>query len=121
MKTLSQFTAHLEKNKEYYQQQAQQLAQDNRPDESIMAKIRGNMFDIIMQIKDAAEKLHPESPISFISEFIDKITARWEASIAASEAHNDHSKAAIERIKLNTMAEIKELLPSIEEDTNVGH
>ena len=114
MTELSQFIQYLGKEKEAHLSEANRLAKDNMQDEATMARIRANMFEIMTQISRAAEKhTTPQSTFHFIKERIAQIPTEWKKSLAAAEQHGDHTKVAIEHIKLNTMAEIERELNNI--------
>lgn len=113
MNEITQFIQCLEADKESSLLQAEILTKTDRKDEADMAKICANIFDIMIAAAHAAEKQLPQSAISFIEEKMETIPKAWQESMSAAEKHNDHQKAAIERIKLQTIAEINEKFTDI--------
>lgn len=105
---VSLFIRYLEREKEACLLKADTLERDGRQDESTMAKIRANIFDMMAAVSQAAKIRVPQEPASFIQEKIESIPRAWKESLSAAEAHGDYTKVAIERVKLTAMAEISE-------------
>lgn len=84
------------------------LRSDNRADEAVFEKIRGNVFDIFRSVLTAAEK--QSEPESFFRERLEQIPAQWEHALTLAKEHGDDEKAHIESIKLSAVREIRAFL-----------
>lgn len=82
------------------------LTADNRQDEAVFEKIRGNVFEIFTAVLNAARK-QPE-PMAFFRRQLTAIPANWEAALEKAAAHDDEAKAHTERIKLDAVRAIRE-------------
>lgn len=118
----------LEKVNRYFERQIQQCNQriqslqaDERRDEANLEKVRANVYDIFCTILSVAVKTCKEDPAAVRQFFLKKteqIPANWEASYDQAEKHGDTVKMEIERIKLDTVAEIRQVFGQIwEEET----
>lgn len=103
---ITKFTEYLESEREACLSEADELAEDDRHDEAVMAKIRANIFGIFAIVSQTAGKQIAESREAFIRRQIETIPEAWEKSLSAAESCGDDGKAMIERIKLDAMAEI---------------
>jgi len=95
------FINYLQREKMQSLGQAQTLANDNRQDEAIMAKIRANVFGIF---ETTAKGGHN------VQKLLEVIPKPWEESLEQAKATNDHIKITQEQIKLQAIAEIKAFL-----------
>ena len=115
-----------EKVNRYFEQQIQQCDQriqalqaDDRRDEANLEKVRANVYDIFRTILSVAVKTCKEDPAAvkqFFLKKIQQIPANWETSHAQAEKHGDTVKMEIERIKLDTVGEIRQVFGQIWEE-----
>lgn len=103
MESLQKF---LNEQAEACKARAAALTADNRQDEAVFEKIRGNVFEIFTAVLKAARK-QPE-PMAFIRRQLTAIPANWAAALEKAETHGDESKAHTERIKLDAVRAIRE-------------
>ena len=99
---------------------AQQLAADDRADEAVFEKIRMNVYDIFSTIFSVAIKnagQEDEQTVQFFLTRLQQIPGSWQTALALAEAHCETEKAHIERIKLETVAEIRKEFTQIWEGT----
>ncbi|MBQ8355155.1 MAG: hypothetical protein IJY40_05990 [Oscillospiraceae bacterium] len=82
------------------------LTADNRQDEAVFEKIRGNVFEIFTAVLNAARK--QSDPVDFFRRQLTAIPANWEAALEKAAAHGDEAKAHTERIKLDAVRAIRE-------------
>ena len=85
---------------------ADALTADNRQDEAVFEKIRGNVFEIFTAVLNAARK--QSDPADFFRRQLTAIPANWEAALEKAEAYGDEAKAHTERIKLDAVRAIRE-------------
>ena len=93
------------------EQRAQELKADDRGDEAVFEKVRGNVYDVFRRVLGAALKTgkgDPEAVRRFYTDSLEKIPAGWKAAYENAVAHDDAKRAQTERIKLDAVAEIKE-------------
>lgn len=86
------------------------LAKDDRADEAVFERIRGNVYDIfksMLRVGIREAKGEEENVKSFFLEKIEEIPAPWAASRQKAEQHGDVEKAQIESVKLATVKEIR--------------
>lgn len=91
-------------------QRRDSLLEDNRKDEAIFEKIKGNVYDIFKTILSVSVKMGKNDPVKVREFFMDKaiqIPQSWETSYEMARQHEDVEKMQIERIKLDTIEEIK--------------
>lgn len=103
MESLEKF---LNKQAEACKARAAALTADNRQDEAVFEKIRGNVFEIFTAVLNAARK-QPE-PMAFFRRQLTAIPSNWEAALEKAENHGDEAKAHTERIKLDAVRVIRE-------------
>ena len=108
MDKVAQFIEYLQAEQRACLDRADELVRDNRQDESVMAKIRANVFGIFATVSQTADKQMPGSQNSLIEEQIDKIPGAWRESPVTAELYGDYSKVMIESVKLDAVKEIKE-------------
>ena len=82
------------------------LTADNRQDEAVFEKIRGNVFEIFTAVLNTARK-QPE-PMAFFRRQLTAIPSNWETALEKAEVHGDEDKAHTERIKLDAVRAIRE-------------
>ena len=96
------------------------LAADDRADEAVFAKIQMNVYDIFSTIFSVAintSGLDDQKIVQFFLTRIHQIPQSWHTTLANAEQHGETEKAHIERIKLNTVAEIQKEFAEIWEVT----
>ena len=103
MESLQKF---LNEQAEACKARAAALTADNRQDEAVFEKIRGNVFEIFTAVLNAARK--QSDPVDFFRRQLTAIPANWEAALEKAEAHGDEAKAHTERIKLDAVRAIRE-------------
>ena len=89
---------------------AQHLQNDDRADEAVFAKIRLNIYEIFNTVFSVAvTTAGPDADkiAAFFLARLRQIPQSWHAALAAAEAHGETEKVLIERIKLETAAEIQ--------------
>ena len=105
----------------YFKNLAWELDRDDRADEAVFAKVQRNVYDIFDAIFAAAVKSSGQDDRKVVQFFMAKarlIPQNWQAALAQAEQHGESEKAHIERIKLDTAAEIqKEFVRIWEEST----
>jgi len=87
------FMNYLQENKKQCLSNAALLAADGRNDDSIMEKVRANVFDIFIQTKGQTHLL-------------EHFLATWSNALTLADEHGDAASAAIEQVKLNVLSEI---------------
>ena len=110
------FETYLDEQIAACKQRSQLLTKDDRADEGDLEKIRANIYGIFKTILSAAEKIHGEDDPAkrgFFRQKAEQIPASWAASYEKAEQHGDLEKMQIERIKLDTIREIKEMYMKI--------
>lgn len=85
------------------------LRAEGRQDESVFEKIRVNVLGIFVTMLNVAEKReqNDEAAQRFFVQKLDSIPNEWQQSMKNAQAHDDEEKAHIERIKLETVAQIR--------------
>lgn len=91
--------------------EAAALAADDRKDEAIFAKIRGNVYDIFRTVFSATGNAEG------FRQKLDQIPRNWQTARQLAETHGDSARAHIEDIKLQTAAEIRRVFETIREET----
>jgi len=92
-----------------FQAQAKTLTEDNRADEAVFAKIRGNVYDIFRTVFSAglnSAGQDGEKAVQFLCAKLRQIPESWRTALKNAEAHGQVEKAHIERIKLETVETI---------------
>lgn len=89
---------------------AQTLTADDRTDEAVFAKVQMNVYDIFLTVFSVAVNSSGEDDQKLVQFFltrIQQIPQSWHTALANAEQHGETEKAYIERIKLETVSEIK--------------
>ena len=102
MESLQQF---LNEQAAACKERAAALTADDRRDEAVFEKIRGNVFEIFSAVLNTA-KNQPE-PMVFFRRQLDAIPANWEAALEKAKAHGDEAKAHTEHLKLEAVRAIR--------------
>ena len=102
------------------QQRSRQFTADNRMDEGNFEKVRANVYEIFKTILSVAERTCGKDDLATKQFFLQKaeqIPISWRASYEKAQQHGDAKKMHIERIKLDTIHEIKDMYMQIWEET----
>lgn len=94
----------------YCKRLAQELTSDDRADEAVFAKVRMNVYDIFQTVFSVAVKTSGQDDqkvIQFFSMKLQQIPRSWHTALMNAQQHGETEKAHIERIKLDTVAEIE--------------
>lgn len=97
-------------------QRGRLLAEDDRTDEANFEKIRANIYGIFKTILSVAERMWGDDERAkrdFFSQKAQQIPAGWEDSYEKAKQNGDPAKMHIERIKLDTIGEIREMCAQI--------
>lgn len=97
-------------------QRERELSADDRRDEATFEKIRANVYDIFRTILSVAVKTckgDPEAAGQFFVRKTEQIPANWAAAYEQARQHDDAVKTQIERVKLDTIEEIKQVFAQI--------
>ncbi len=100
-------------------QRIQALQADERRDEANLEKVRANVYDIFRTILSVAEKTCKDDPDGVKRFFVKKteqIPSSWAASYEQAQKHGDAVKMQIERIKLDTIEEIRQQFAQVWEE-----
>ena len=81
------------------------LTADDRRDEAVFEKIRGNVFEIFSAVLNTAQS-QPEPMVLFRRQ-LDAIPANWVAALEKAKAHGDEAKAHTELLKLEAVRAIR--------------
>lgn len=87
-----------------------ELAADNRTDEAIFERIRGNVFKIFHTVFNVAWKTSGgdyAKAHSFFSDKLDRLPQNWQTALKAAQKHGDVKRITEEQIKLNAWEEIR--------------
>jgi len=114
MTNLEKFKRYLATQQQIQQDKANELSQNHRQDEAIMAKITGNIYKILIDISGTMEKRSSNNIFANITCFMqNQLRTPWQQSLATATHHGDNVKIAHENIKLSTLAEIEKVFSSI--------
>lgn len=114
MEKQNAFTAWLEEQMAECALQKKKFEADSRSDEANFEKIRSNVYDIFRTILTVGGKTCGEDGAGgFFWNKIREIPASWETSYQAAQQHGDVKKMEIERIKLDTIRQIREKFSEI--------
>lgn len=110
------FTAYFTEQIERCNRLQEELQADDRGDEAVFQKVRGNVFGIFRTVLDVAVKNCPADPEA-VREFfllrLNQIPASWAAALTRAREHREPEKTLIEEIKLGAVAEIRGKLAAI--------
>ena len=97
----------LDERAERLRAESLRLVADDRKDEGDLAKIRANVYGICKSVYQVLDEERAWTKLGELRE-------SWETARNAARGHDDLQKAVIESIKLDTLAEITELLENRE-------
>ena len=93
-------------------QRSKLLAEDDRMDEGNFEKIRANVYEIFKTILSVAERVCENDDLAkrrFFLQKAEQIPASWMTSYEEAKQHGDARKMHVERIKLDTIQEIRDM------------
>lgn len=84
------------------------LFSDSRADEANFEKIRANVFGIFSAVLNAAVKAVGEAKAEeFFRKKLREIPSGWRSALAAARERGDNAAALVEKLKLDSVAEIE--------------
>ena len=87
---------------------AAEKAADSRGDEANFEKIRANVFGIFSAVLNAAVKAVGEAKAEeFFRKKLREIPSGWRSALAAARERGDSAAALVEKLKLDSVAEIE--------------
>lgn len=98
------------------QAQGSALLSDGRGDEANFEKVRGNIYDIFRTVLSAGVKHcqgEPEATGHFFAQRLEQIPESWASALTRAEAHGDDARSHLERVKLDTVADIRAAFAAI--------
>ncbi|MDE6280403.1 MAG: hypothetical protein K2M15_01205 [Oscillospiraceae bacterium] len=114
------FESYLDEQIVACKQRSQLLAEDDRIDEGNFEKVRANVYEIFKTILSVAERVcgkDDSAKRDFFLQKAEQIPTSWTASYEKAKQNGDVEKMHIERIKLDTIQEIKDMCAQIWEET----
>jgi len=90
---------------------AEKLAATQRMDESIVEKVRANIYGIFHTIAQM-----PDVTSEFMTKKMEQIPSAWHVSLENAVKHGDYEKETLERTKIAVMDEIKAAFDGIKGD-----
>ena len=106
------FASYLDERIAACQQRGRLLTADDRIDEGNFEKIRANVYEIFKTILSVAERVcgrDEPAKRDFFLQKAEQIPASWKVSYEKAQQNGDAEKMHIERIKLETIQEIKNM------------
>lgn len=92
-------------------ERAASLTADDRRDEAVFEKIRGNVYDIFTAVLNTAQS--QTDPMAFFRHQLNAIPANWESALEKARAHGDDAKMHTELLKLDTVRSIRNRMEGI--------
>ena len=86
-------------------EEAEKLKKDDRIDESNLAKVRANIYDVCAAVCKVHMNRPGGGPDAYRAQ-LEKFKTQWSAERERVAAHGDTEKAIIEDIKLEALADI---------------
>lgn len=109
----NQITTYFAENIAACQAAVAALNADHRADEAVFEKIRMNVYDIFRQVYQASAKVCGADEAKrreFLLRRLEDIPASWKAACDAAEQHGNTGRMHIERLKLDTVEEIRQMI-----------
>ena len=114
------FESYLDEQIASCKQHSKQLAEDDRMDEANFEKVRANIYEIFKTILSVAERVCGNDNLAkrrFFLQKAEQIPTSWLTSYEKAKKNGDVEKMHIEKIKLDTIREIKDMCEQIWEET----
>ena len=114
------FESYLDEQIASCRQHSKLLAEDDRMDEANFEKVRANIYEIFKTILSVAERVCGNDNLAkrrFFLQKAEQIPASWLTSYEKAKQNGDVEKMHIEKIKLDTIREIKDMCEQIWEET----
>lgn len=108
---MNTFLTYLEEQISLCKEKEEKLKKEQRTDESIFEKIRGNVFDIFKTIFTVAMKKESDeaSANAFFVKKLEEMSKSWKVAFDKAAEHNDTEKMQAEHIKLEAVEEIRKV------------
>lgn len=102
---MSAYLSNLEAEAARLSREAAALRAEGREDEASFARIRANIHDICRTIYEVCGRTAPGEGLraAYLKQ-LDRLAVEWSAARTRALEHDDRCKAAIEDIKLETLA-----------------
>lgn len=103
------FLSYLSEQKAECLEQAAILMQDDRSDEAVFFKAKGNIYDVFITLFTVSEKMaggDAEKRSEVFLKKADEVPASWRKSLALAREHDDVAKALMEETKLSAADDI---------------
>lgn len=90
-------------------EKSRQLRMDSREDESVFARIEGNVYGVFQAVFAAAcgKEKTDEAIAAFYLERMNQIPQSWHTAYEQAKAHGEADKMLIEQIKMDTAERIR--------------
>ena len=114
------FESYLDEQIASCKQHSKLLAEDDRMDEGNFEKVRANIYEIFKTILSVAERVCGNDNLAkrrFFLQKAEQIPTSWMTSYEKAKQNGDVEKMHIEKIKLDTIREIKDMCEQIWEET----
>ena len=92
-------------------QRDRELTADDRQDEAVFEKVKGNIYDNYRTMLGAGVRIGRGDPAAVKQFFIgwtETIPASWKAAYEKAKEHDDLARMQIEQVKLDVVHEIRE-------------
>lgn len=119
-KNIQQMNQYLENQITLCNQKAKNLLADDRTDEANFQKIKANVYDIFKTVLSVAQKNGNDNPDlvkNFFLKKTEQILSNWNAAYELAKHHDDTEKMLIEKLKLDTIHEIRNQFLTLWEET----
>lgn len=104
---MEEFKSFLEQQAAAYEGRRMALAADGREDESVLERIRGNVYGIFVSVVEAAEKNVPEQGrAAFVRNNLERIPSGWRVAHQKAVERGDAVRIAQEEAKLAAIDDV---------------
>lgn len=105
---MERFIAYCQEKAEAAGREAAELEAEERRDESNLAKVKGNVYELCRTICSVNMKLTDgEATKDRCLAKWEELRTAWDASHDLAQTHGDVKKTVIEEVKLQTLAEVE--------------
>lgn len=105
---MDQFTAYLEDERSRLESKEAELKAADRKDESDMEKIKFNVFGMCLAIyRTVVRQSAPEDVKDVYLKRLEEFPEKWESVLKKAEEFGDEKRALAEKIKLETLQEVR--------------